>query len=272
MGDYFRSWRRKIGVVTLGMACVFAGGWVRSFIIADSVIVPYITSLHFLDSFGGHIEYRRLKTSSVTDGQAHMIPVEVRSGIGVHQIAHMPALSATGDSVHQATTEPASGGSITIIETPTPSTDGDSVPTTNIIAIESLHLTGPTPAPSAEGGSAQMKAGIASGGLIAVSITPSANHPPIQWITTNAVAKTDPFDGMPIVQHWQLCGFGYFLKRLYIAEKSGVLKPLYETESWTIPYWSITIPLTLLSAFLLLSKPQKSNQQKITDPVPERLA
>ena len=31
MGDFFKPWRRKIGVVTLVMACVMMGGWVRSF-------------------------------------------------------------------------------------------------------------------------------------------------------------------------------------------------------------------------------------------------
>jgi len=34
-----------------------------------------------------------------------------------------------------------------------------------------------------------------------------------------------------------------------------------------VPYGSIVIPLTLLSAFLLLSKPRKSTQKKITEPV-----
>ena len=37
---------------------------------------------------------------------------------------------------------------------------------------------------------------------------------------------------------------------------------------YTIPYWSIVLPLTLISVFLLLSKPRKSNQMKIADPVP----
>jgi hypothetical protein len=35
-GDYFRPWRRKIGVMTLVMACVFAAGWVRSSVRFDS--------------------------------------------------------------------------------------------------------------------------------------------------------------------------------------------------------------------------------------------
>ena len=35
-----------------------------------------------------------------------------------------------------------------------------------------------------------------------------------------------------------------------------------------IPYWSITVPLTLISLWLLLSKPRNSTQNKITEPVP----
>ncbi len=30
MGEFFKPWRRKIGVMTLVIACVFAAGWVRS--------------------------------------------------------------------------------------------------------------------------------------------------------------------------------------------------------------------------------------------------
>jgi hypothetical protein len=30
MGEFFKGWRRKVGVVTLGLACVFAGAWVHS--------------------------------------------------------------------------------------------------------------------------------------------------------------------------------------------------------------------------------------------------
>jgi len=31
MGEFFKGWRRKIGVLTLVMACVMMGAWVRSF-------------------------------------------------------------------------------------------------------------------------------------------------------------------------------------------------------------------------------------------------
>lgn len=42
-------------------------------------------------------------------------------------------------------------------------------------------------------------------------------------------------------------------------------------EFWIIPFWSIVIPMTLLSAWLLLSKPRKSTSEKITESVPEKV-
>jgi len=45
----------------------------------------------------------------------------------------------------------------------------------------------------------------------------------------------------------------------------------FEKRCRVIPYRSIVIPLTLLSAYLLLSKPRKSNQTTITEPVAEKL-
>ena len=44
MGSYFKPWRRKIGVVTLAMACVFAGGWIRSMCRYDQMY--FITGTH----------------------------------------------------------------------------------------------------------------------------------------------------------------------------------------------------------------------------------
>ena len=35
MGDYFHNWKRKLGVVTLLVTCVFMGGWVRSLLVED---------------------------------------------------------------------------------------------------------------------------------------------------------------------------------------------------------------------------------------------
>jgi hypothetical protein len=40
MGEYFKPWRRKIGVVTLVMGLACLGGWARSFSVFDSVALP----------------------------------------------------------------------------------------------------------------------------------------------------------------------------------------------------------------------------------------
>lgn len=40
MGEFFHGWRRKVGLLTLVMACLFLGGCVRSFVAHDSVGFP----------------------------------------------------------------------------------------------------------------------------------------------------------------------------------------------------------------------------------------
>jgi hypothetical protein len=38
MRDFFKPWRRKIGTMSLGLACVFLAGWVRSCSISEWII------------------------------------------------------------------------------------------------------------------------------------------------------------------------------------------------------------------------------------------
>jgi len=47
MGSYFKPWRRKIGVVTLLMACLFAVGWVRSMSVEDVLKFPSAEGFRF---------------------------------------------------------------------------------------------------------------------------------------------------------------------------------------------------------------------------------
>ena len=54
--------------------------------------------------------------------------------------------------------------------------------------------------------------------------------------------KTDEFEGLRGGVDWQLCGFRLILHPVAFA--------------YVLPYWSIVTPLTLLSAWLLLSKPR----------------
>jgi len=52
-------------------------------------------------------------------------------------------------------------------------------------------------------------------------------------------------------------GFGFFQKEIIDDQYVGFLAP----------YWSITVSLTLISFWLLRSKPRKSTPKKITEPV-----
>lgn len=40
MCEFFKPWRRKLGVATLAMACLFAAGWVRGSYVADELRFP----------------------------------------------------------------------------------------------------------------------------------------------------------------------------------------------------------------------------------------
>ncbi len=52
---FFQPFRRKLGVVTLIMACAFAAGWVRSRLIVDFVWYPSTTSGYSIESLQGMI-------------------------------------------------------------------------------------------------------------------------------------------------------------------------------------------------------------------------
>ena len=55
MGDFFRGWRRRIGVVTLAVALVFMGGWVRSSVFHDSAGFEEAGRLNAFGSYQGRI-------------------------------------------------------------------------------------------------------------------------------------------------------------------------------------------------------------------------
>ena len=54
------------------------------------------------------------------------------------------------------------------------------------------------------------------------------------------------FSGIVPTWRWQWRGFGFVCGE---AEVFG-----YEVSVWTIPYWSLVLPLTLLSAWLILGR------------------
>ena len=64
MGEYFKPLRRKLGVVTLLMACVLMAGWVRSLSIFDAVTFPFTgTIAESLSSNRGNLYWDRTEST-----------------------------------------------------------------------------------------------------------------------------------------------------------------------------------------------------------------
>jgi hypothetical protein len=93
----------------------------------------------------------------------------------------------------------------------------------------------------------------------------------ISWTSDDSEYAADyrPLDqGWDIDWNWQCCGFQfgeYYFGSLLEFEPPEVMtqRITLVTSSlalWTVPYWSIVLPLTALSAWLLLSKPRKATR------------
>ncbi len=65
MGNFFRGWRRKFGVVTLVLACAFMTGWLRSLSVRDTFLfqreqrkgIELFGHLSFISSNNGRIKW-----------------------------------------------------------------------------------------------------------------------------------------------------------------------------------------------------------------------
>ena len=55
MWVFMQPIRRKFGIVTLVLSCVFAAGWVRSLFVVDSINIKTILSQYFISSGFGKI-------------------------------------------------------------------------------------------------------------------------------------------------------------------------------------------------------------------------
>ena len=74
MGTFFHGWRRKLGCVTLVLACVFTVGWVRSLLIGD--IFNHVASKHIDEDFSsvkGFLSWDRFSYTL----EAHNFPTRI---------------------------------------------------------------------------------------------------------------------------------------------------------------------------------------------------
>ena len=59
MGEFFIGWRRKVGIVTLLLASVFAGSWVRNRYEYDEFLIPRGRSAYGVASMGDGLNFYR---------------------------------------------------------------------------------------------------------------------------------------------------------------------------------------------------------------------
>jgi hypothetical protein len=154
MGDFFKGWRRQVGVMTLVMACVFAGGWVRSKFKLDSTQTGTVNSTHSLISMNGDIYWLRV---------------------------NLPNAKTT------------------------------------------------------------------------------------LWQSSDMRRPLSPWEGFNPISRTEVAGIEFA-----VGQHKNIAT--IKMHLWVIPYWSVTVPLTLISAYLLLSKPSPSTKKKTAEPIPEKVA
>jgi hypothetical protein len=69
MGECFRGWRRKAGLVTLAMASVLTVGWMRSYVVHDELFIPNLHSHHYVGSDSGRLCWERTLYGALTREQ-----------------------------------------------------------------------------------------------------------------------------------------------------------------------------------------------------------
>jgi len=166
MGEFFKAWRRKIGLLTLVVACVFTAGWVRSYVILYTFEIVARKTKYSGSSMKGRIALYHDHAD-----QARVIQTAVRRNSAVIATTTISEFEFTGNQL-------------------------------DIVVGEFYFKSG-------------------------TDIT------------------------------------GYYSDLL---QTPGPPIPSYLIAAQA-PYWSITIPLTLISLWLLLSKARRTNQKKITEPI-----
>ena len=106
------------------------------------------------------------------------------------------------------------------------------------------------------------------------SEVPEQGFKSIRWtsaeLTTNRRRnyKTN-WDDKDVKWHWHWGSFDFGSASYEMLPISPYPIWFRREDVWQIPYWSIVVPLTLFSAFLLLTKANSSTRKKNAEPIPE---
>jgi hypothetical protein len=209
MGDLFKGWQRKVGVVTLFLALVFTGGWVKSGTDATVICVP---------------------NGNLTDE----LPMSGRIGVfcssdHIEENREVPGFQLEVTGLCCDLSLPASKESKESEDEPT------------------LKLQTDIPGVFADFG---FGPGLSDEDR-------SKLQSQIVHVDMNNLAEPEAIEGLS-TSRWQRCGF--YVNRISIADG-------HWQTSVLIPYWSIVIPLALLSAVLLI-KPRSAKLRLERIPVP----
>ncbi len=92
-----------------------------------------------------------------------------------------------------------------------------------------------------------------SGNLRWARRTPAATTAWVQWISDDATKYRlmDPWIDCDVEWCWKWGEFNFGVGTWRLVESGRS-----EIAQWIVPYWSFVLPLTLLSAFLIFSKPR----------------
>lgn len=178
MREFFKGWKRKLGCVTLVIACVFASVWLRSMTVADHIDIQHNKRLYMLNSRIGKLVYCQFEQDCFPNLQ----PV----GIATH---FLPTINGTTGA-----------------------------------RIAALH-----------------------------SLTPT---PPMTWTTSSTVVgKFEGMENVPVITHRGFFGIEYVVRK---TPRIGDFQIGQQFVILTVHYWSVVLPLTLLSTWLLFVKPRRA--------------
>lgn len=96
-------------------------------------------------------------------------------------------------------------------------------------------------------------------------VSPYPYDLPAEWKTHDATKRgtgsvTDGWDMTKVDWYWECAGIEFVRGTNKASYARG--HPKSRAEEWIIPYWSLVLPLTLLSAWLILFKPRPAMSVK----------
>ena len=81
MGEFFKGWRRKAGLVTLAMAMVLTAAWMRSRVVEDIVSFTWSDRLHMIvSSYSRASWWAMAKSRGAINWTSRSIPLTERGG------------------------------------------------------------------------------------------------------------------------------------------------------------------------------------------------